>query len=311
MTRHFITAALTVALAASALAQQAPAPAAAQATETDPAKVIVAKVNGQTISRARLDMLWNGIPEEIRAQYTTSGGGKRGFLNNYIMKRLIVQEAVELGFAKGKVPDEMAPEKEAALFDLYVREVIAPHIVTEAAMRKFYDEHPEEFAHPDRAKVRIILVSTEGRSEEEAKTIIQNLMRDLFTVKTTGGGNAPEMLLAAFEEAARQHSDHPTASTGGDLGWVTRDKLDPHFADAVFTMAPHTMSGIMKVKEGFQLVLVEDRQRPSNESYDTAREAIREYLLSMSSKKVMDAITAETKKLLEGGRVEVYADNVE
>jgi parvulin-like peptidyl-prolyl isomerase len=325
MYRHLITAAFTAALAMTASAQQSPAvapqpaagavesaaAAAPQAAAADPAKIVVATVNGQPISRERLDLLWNSIPEEIRAQYTTNAGGKRGFLDNYIRKRLVVQEAVQLGFAKGAVPAEIDPEKEAALFDLYVREVVAPQIITEAEMRKFYDENTKEFAHPDRAKVRMIHISSEERAPQEAQAKITGLLKNLFTIKMTGGPNAAEMLATAFEAAAREHSDHPSASSGGDLGWVTRDTLEPRLSDAVFTMQPQTMSGIVRGKDGFYLLMLEERQNASNATYDNARPAIREYLLSMNAQKVIAALNAETVKLLAAGKVEVFADNVE
>jgi len=329
MIRHLITAALTVALAATALAQQAPAaaaqaPAAAQQApasvqkassvpeiSADTSKIIVATVNGQPISRARLDLIWSSIPEQMRAQYATQGGGKRGFLNNYIRKRLIIQEALQVGLAKGTVPDEIDPQKEAALFDLYVREVVAPQVITEEATRKFYDENPSAFAHPDRAKVRMILVSTEKRAQDEAQTIIRDVMKDLFTIKMTGGAKAGALLATAFEAAAQKHSDDPSASSGGDLGWVTRDKLSPRLADAAFTMTPGTMSGIIATKDGLHLLLIEDREVASNATYDNARPAIREYLLGINAKKVIEAVNQETAKLLAAGRVEVFADNVE
>src|SRR5881394_567847 len=70
------------------LAQTASAPAK---PAEDPAKKPVAIVNGQTITAADLDMLYDRLGTKAREAYNQQGG-KSAYLENYIRKRLVVQE---------------------------------------------------------------------------------------------------------------------------------------------------------------------------------------------------------------------------
>src|SRR5207237_3375445 len=119
-------------------AQEKPAPA-------HPAKQ-VAILNGEIITAERLDHLWNNMGVAIRDQYEKAGG-KAAFLENYLRKRLVIQEAIKSGFDKRPdVRADMDSGAESALFDRYVRDVIAAPIVNEADINKYYDEHKDEFA---------------------------------------------------------------------------------------------------------------------------------------------------------------------
>src|SRR5690348_13816203 len=112
---------LPVLMATPLAAQQKPAattPAAA------PAPAQVAIVNGEVITADKLDAMWNNMGVQMRDQYEKVGG-KQAFLENYLRKRLVIQEAIKSGFDKR--PDvrvDMDTASESALFDRYVRDVI-------------------------------------------------------------------------------------------------------------------------------------------------------------------------------------------
>ena len=82
-------------------------PLAAQQPASDP---VVAILNGETITRSKLDAMYTRLAPAMREQYNATGG-KAGFLDNYLRKRLLVQEAVKAGFDKR--PDVQA-EMESA-----------------------------------------------------------------------------------------------------------------------------------------------------------------------------------------------------
>lgn len=285
-------------------------PVFAQETAMPPAKNVVAVVNGETITAEQLDMLWNRIGAKMRAQYEKTGDGKLRFLENYISKRLLLQLAGQAGFDQSPaVQAELEAAKEAALFDLYVRDVIAAQIVTEPMIRKFYDEHAAEFTQPETAKVRIIDISKEKHSVEDARLLISNVMRDLFTVRMATRGDR-QALVNAFAGAAKKSSEHASAASGGDLGWVTRDALDPALRAGVFTMQPGAMSGILETETAMHLVLLEDRAPARTESYESARAGIREYLIGANTQKVVEAVGRTTRELSASSKVTLYPDNM-
>jgi peptidyl-prolyl cis-trans isomerase C len=316
MKRCVITLALVVVSAASVFAQKAPAPAATPApAAAAPAvaavpKDVVAMINGEQITAAQLDRLWNRMGAKMRAQYDKAGNGKLLFLDNYVGKRLLLQLAAQTQFDQSPaVQAELEAAKEAALFDLYVRDVVASQIVTDAMVKKFYDEHPTEFVHPEAAKVRTILISKAKHSVEEARLLAGNLMKDLYGVRVSSH-NDIRAISAAFAEAAAKSSEHPTAASGGDLGWVSRDALDPKVREAVFQMKPGAISGILETDAGMQLMLVEDHQDASTESYESARANIREYLIGANTQKIVEAVNRAEHEIRASSKVQMYPENV-
>src|SRR2546428_9431666 len=92
--------AATIAVGLSSVYAQSPAP-------PDDRQKVVAVISGETITRAKLDLLYSSMPAQMRSQYDKSGG-KMAFLDNYVAKRLMLQEAIKSGFDK-------RPDVQAAL----------------------------------------------------------------------------------------------------------------------------------------------------------------------------------------------------
>src|SRR5436190_835823 len=151
----------------------------------------VAVVNGETINAQRLDAQWSAIGTKARDQYKENGG-KPAFLSNYLInRRLIVQEAIKSGFDKQPdVQAEVEAAKEKALFDRYVRDVVSASIVTESLIHKYYDEHPQDFAVPEKIKVRhIVLVANpampNGLTKEQALEQMKQVAVDLHNANAS------------------------------------------------------------------------------------------------------------------------------
>lgn len=304
MKRCLISVALSVVATVSLFAQQAAPP-------TPPASKVVATVNGEPITAAQLDLLWNRMGAKMRAQYETAGNGKLRFLENYVGKRLLLQLAEQADFVKTPaVQAELEAAREAALFDLYVRDVVATQIVTDEAVRKFYDDHPADFIQPEQVKVRMIFIGKDKHSVDEARAIVGDLMKELYGVRVASANN-PNALIQAFAAAAAKSSEHPSAARGGDLGWMRRGDLDSKIAPGVFAMRPGTISGILETDAGMQLVMIEDRQPASKETFESARAGIREYLFGANVQKVMEAVNRTTSELRASSKVTLHPENVQ
>ena len=85
------------------------------------------------------------------------------------------------------------------------------------------------------AKIRAshILVSTDSRKKDVALTEIEALHK-----KITDG--------ADFGEVARDASDCPSGSRGGDLGQFGRGAMVPEFEEAAFDLEVNAMSGVVE-----------------------------------------------------------------
>ena len=72
-----------------------------------------------------------------------------------------------------------------------------------------------------------------------------------------------------FAKVANEFSKDP-GGEGGDLGWFTKDKMVPEFADAAFKLEPGQISDPVKSQFGWHIIKVEEKRmktfRPSSRS---------------------------------------------
>jgi len=284
------------------------------------AEKTVAVLNGETITAQKLDQLYGRLGTQMREQYEKAGG-KAAFLDNYLRKRLIIQEAIKSGFDKRPdVKADMEASKEATLFDRYVRDVVAANIVTDAAMRKYYDEHPDEFTTPERIHVRHIVVSASNtgphpRTKEQALEIMKGIATQLresnnATRLLKDPKGAAQLRVNQFAQLARQYSEDPSGPSGGDLGWATKGQFDPDFEKVAWSLTPGVPSGIVETKFGYHLILVVEKERPGIESLDHAKASLREFLVTQHAAEVMENVTKLTNSLLAQSKVAVYSENI-
>jgi len=301
----------------SAIAFLAAVSAAAQQNE---AQKQVAVVNGETITAQKLDQLYTRMGAQMRQQYEKAGG-KPAFLDNYIKKRLLVQEALKAGFDKRPdVQADVEASKEAVIFDRYVRDVVSGSVVNDAAVRQYYDQHSDEFATPERIHVRHIVVTATdtgpgAKSKEQALEIIKALAGQLhqsnFASRSLKDPKAAEQLrINQFKQLARQYSEDASGANGGDLGWVTKGQLDPDFEAAAWALKPGMPSGIVETKFGYHLILVDEKQSTGVESFQEAKASIREFLMSQHASEVMETVTRLTNELRANSKVAVYPENI-
>src|SRR5713226_4611691 len=288
----------------SAIAFLAAVSAAAQQNE---AQKPVAVVNGETITIQKLDQLYARMGAQMRQQYEKAGG-KTAFLDNYIKKRLLIQEALKAGFDKR--PDVLADveaAKEATIFDRYVRDVVSTSVLKDAEARQYYGQHPDEFATPERLHVRHIVITAmqtgpAAKSKEQAlekiKALAAQLHESNFVTRTVKDPKAAEQLrINQFKQLARQYSEDASGENGGDLGWLIKGQLDPDFEAAAWNLKPGIPSGIVESKFGYHLILVDEKQPAGVESFNESKASIREYLMTQHAAEVMETVARLTNEL--------------
>jgi peptidyl-prolyl cis-trans isomerase SurA len=67
---------------------------------------------------------------------------------------------------------------------------------------------------------------------------------------------------APFPSVARQFSQHPTAATGGDMGWINEGQLAPELNAAVAKMDVGAVSDPIRSTGGYYVIGLRERQEP-------------------------------------------------
>jgi peptidyl-prolyl cis-trans isomerase SurA len=67
---------------------------------------------------------------------------------------------------------------------------------------------------------------------------------------------------AGFAIVARQFSQHPTAATGGDMGWISDGQLAPELNEALAKMTVGSISDPVRSTGGWYIIGLRERQEP-------------------------------------------------
>ena len=113
-------------------------------------------------------------------------------------------------------------------------------------VKKYYDEHKDQFTRPEQVELGEIFLSTEGKSPEEIAAV-RTKADDLHS-RVVKGEN--------FVEIAKRYSEGTTAKDGGDLGRFERGQLSPQLEDAVFKMDRNGVTDVIQTKTGFEVLKV-------------------------------------------------------
>jgi peptidyl-prolyl cis-trans isomerase C len=148
---------------------------------------------------------------------------------------------------------------------------------TDADVRAYYEQHPNEFRSGEELHVKQILVHDEGVAGEIAQ-------------KLHAG--------ASFEELSSQYSLAPNAKKGGEIGYVSRGELPKMFEDEIFALKPGSVSGIIRTDASFHIFKVQDRRPPGVIDLQTASPVIRERLKDDAIRERMAQLAARARSEL-------------
>jgi peptidyl-prolyl cis-trans isomerase C len=150
--------------------------------------------------------------------------------------------------------------------------------VTNEALRARYDHDFANSAGPAEVRARVILVPT----EDEADAVVKQLRAG-----------------ADFVELARAHSKDPTATHGGDLGFVTRDATTPELAAVMFSLAPGQITAYpVATLMGYFVIRVEGRRNREPLTFEEARPRLERELRAEAVKASIGALLANVKVVL-------------
>ncbi len=167
-------------------------------------------------------------------------------------------------------------EKQVRIERLVSAEALAAVEIDEEEIADYYESHREDFVRPETVDVSQILVESEELAQELRKTILARR--------------------ATFEDLAREHSEGPEASRGGNLGAFARGELPPSFDAEVFALAPGAISEVVPTDFGFHLFRVNSRTEERPLTLDDVREAVRVELLREESEQAMKRYVSELEK---------------
>ena len=138
--------------------------------------------------------------------------------------------------------------------------------LTETALQKYFDKNRRDFDGTELHVAHILLTAAPDASaadREKLKTRAVALRQEIVDKKIT------------FAEAAKKHSQSPTAAAGGDIGWIARREPQPEsFSAAAFALAVHDVSPPVETAFGVHLITCLE-EKPGKRTWQDAADELR------------------------------------
>jgi parvulin-like peptidyl-prolyl isomerase len=300
---------------------------------------IAAKVNGDIITRSELDHTRELLTQDLRGQGLTGTRlndalkqMEKDALRDQIDQLLLVQKGKDLDIkvdpevtrrmaeiqVQTKITDpdkfhEYIHEQTGMSYEdfrqqvtnqLLTQRVVGEEIssriaIPEADLKKYYEEHKSEFVREEQVFISQILISTEGKTPEQAAAA-QKKAVDLVARARKG---------EKFGDLARNNSDDDTAKSGGEAGAYKRGVLRKEIEDIVFQQKKGTVTDPIKVPAGLLIVRIDERFEAGQASFDEVKEEVTQ---RMAAPKVQPKLREYLTKLRQDAFLQIkdgYADS--
>lgn len=253
-------AAALLALTAPCAYAQTPAPMSASPAPSTPdapplpPDTVLATVNGQKITQLDVTLAAEDLGPQLQQQL--KGKARDAYVLDYLVDSTLVAQKAKNDGAE-KTPD-FAAKMEYAKGKVLMESMltgIAKSVTNDATLHKIYDQAAAAQKPEPEIHARHILVATEA----DAQTVLKRL-------------KAGE----DFAKVAKEMSKDP-GSEGGDLGWFTKERMVPAFADAAFKLKDGQISDPVKTQFGWHVIQVEGHRTKSFPPFDQVKDQIVRY----------------------------------
>lgn len=253
------------------------------ATETNPEDIetilspetILASFREQTITLGEFNQIWEEVPEDYKLQLD-----KSLVLDQMISEKLLIQEAKYMGLEEDNdVLEQIKKITEQILVQVLIeREILDKIKVNDEEVLEYYEQNKDGFTEKEQVHLYNILLET----EKEAQDVLEQL---------EAGGD--------FGEIAIEKSAGPSATQGGDLGYLTRGTIIPEIEEVVFALELEELSEVIKTDFGFHILKITEKKPETVKALEEVKEDIIQTLLPDKQKEAFENFLEELKSKSE------------
>ena len=211
------------------------------------------------------------ITGEDVAQFLAALGERGAAYNNPEGHKIILEELIanQLFLAEAKknmmeyedgFKAKLATIKDRLLIDYAMEKALGKITVSDADVKKYYDEHKEEMMCGETVGASHILCKEKTQAEE----LLQKI-------------NAGQI---SFEDAAKEYSTCPSGQNGGDLGTFGRGQMVPEFENACYEMQVGEVRGPIETQFGFHIIRLNAKNSAATVPFEQVKGEIKNRLLS-------------------------------
>ncbi|MDH3973390.1 MAG: peptidylprolyl isomerase [Deltaproteobacteria bacterium] len=279
---------------------------------------VVASIGDDAITLFDIDREAGPLLKQYKKDEKRLYETRKAILEKLIEKVLLMREARLMGLevSKGEVTsavdnikrenkighDELvrALAQEGMTYEKYVDELKGQILRSKVLDRKvrgsinisdddisfYYEKNRDIFKSDEEIRVRHILFLVPKEAGEEKLKEVKT--RAEAVLKLARGGEN-------FEALAKKHSQGPSASSGGDLGYFRKEDMVKEFSRAAFALNVNEVSDLVLSPFGFHIIKMMDRRGGKAVSFDDVKGKIKAILFSEEMEKGAKSYIEELK----------------
>ena len=159
----------------------------------------------------------------------------------------------------------------------------------------YYTANKKRFEVPESVHARHVLIKAEEKDDQKTKDAKKAKAEDLQK-KIKGG--------ADFATVAKENSDCPSKTKGGDLGTFQRGQMVKPFEDAAFSQEINAVGPVVETKFGYHIIQVLEHSQPKTKSLAESKDSITQ---DLQQKKFQDDAAKYIAELKSKATI-VYAE---
>ena len=238
---------------------------------------VLATIDGEKITLEEFNKELDRIPANMKMLVLTQSG-KQSFLDRYVVKRLLMEEAKKENIEKDKDFQERLNDiREQLLIESLLKKKVTTNInPSEQELKDYYEKNKEKFKTGQEVDTRQILVKT----EKEAKEIRAKLDKG-----------------EDFADLAKRFSIDPSAkATGGAIGFHAKGTLLPEYEAVAFKLTKvGQISPPVKTQLGYHIIQLQGMKPPAYTPYDEVKEFIKQRIVQEKQNDVLEKYVADLK----------------
>ena len=247
----------------------------------------------QALDNLLLVKLLNGVatPEQKAQADAQAGTNYAEIKKQFATEELMVRQFKTSGVTPDQVRSNLAEQATAQI-------VLAARVkVTDADVKQFYTDHPEQMVEPE--KVRVSFITMGGPDPLTGAPLSNDQMaakkKQIEAVRDRARNGED------FAKLAKENSeDTASKEHGGEITLVRgMHGLPPEFESAAFALETNQVSDVITTQYGFHIIKLKERIPSKKDTLEEATPEIRRYLEAAAVKKMLPEYFAELKK--DGG----------
>ena len=250
---------------------------------------VVARVGDMTITLKEFERRLKQQAPYAQIRFN-SPERKREFLDNIVRFEVLAAEAAKAGYDRD--PDVVQQMKQTMVRKLMAKEVqglVKLSDITDAEMKKYYDDHSDTYHKPEQVRVSQILIKDAAKAKKTHAEVVRKTNADRRNYRKV------------FADMAREHTeDGATKPRGGDLRFFARTEegggQTKAVSDAAFALAKiGDISLPFQSEQGWHVLLLTGRKNRYDRAFDQVKRQIQNRLYREKKKQATDKYVADLK----------------